>query len=79
MNNRSIPDDRFTAGPIGARGVCIEKPGCECWECRQIEEAIITMAPSTLVSELRQNGIPVLCSYVGRSGEGKKVFKFSLY
>ena len=45
----------------------------------EIHEATGSMAPSTLVSELRHSGIPVVSRYIGKSGEGKKIFKYSLY
>jgi len=44
----------------------------------EIHQATGSMAPSTLVSELRHSGVPVFSQYVGRSGEGKKIFKYSL-
>lgn len=44
----------------------------------QIQDECQVVAPATWISALRHNGIPVTCTYKGRTESGAKVYEYSL-
>ena len=44
----------------------------------EIQNACTTCAPGSDAADLRKQGIPVQCSYQGRSSEGRKIYRYWL-
>ena len=49
--------------------------GATTWD---IQALTSSMAPSTDISELRQNGYDIACEYAGKTTTGRRIFRYIL-